>query len=235
MLHKNWISNIEIYSKEWDLIRLGKFTSSMAHCLMTKKALTVDGISYIHQKVGELITGQSGCSEEEKNVENEYTGWGVSNEVFGIQEFGETMGIKYLVIGKMIHEPGSRFSSTPDALWVINSSVTKEDHYNVATVEVKCPYKYNTFIPLYRCKTPKELRAEKPNYFWQVLDQMDNCGANVGYFVVYHPLFPVGNNMRIIEFRQIDLWDEFAFLQQRKKQALEIFGQIYSEFLMQKT
>ena len=234
MLHKDWISNIEIYSEAWDQMRLGKFTSSKIHCLMTKKELTEDGIAYIHQKAGELLSGRSTCGEEDK-IEDESTVWGITNEPVAIQEFGQKMGIKFLVVGKMIHQPGSRFSSTPDALWVLNSSVIKENHYNVASVEVKCPHKFHRFIPLYQCKTTKDLKAKSKNYYWQVLDQMDNCCAAVGYFVVYHPYFPAGNNMRIIEFRKIDLWDDFSFLQQRKKQALEIFGHIYSEFSVQKT
>lgn len=233
MLHKSWISDIEIYSDRWNQERLGKFTSSKNHCLFTKKPLTADGVSYIHQKVGELLTGQSNCGEDDK-IENEHTAWGVINEPLALREFAAVKGINYLVVGKMIHQPGSRFSSTPDALWVISSSITKEDHYNVASVEVKCPHKFNTFIPLYRCKTPADLKSENSNYYWQVLDQMDNCMASIGYFAVHHPLFPVGNNLRIIEFKQIDLWDDFAFLQQRKAQALEVFNQTVAEFLAQK-
>lgn len=233
MLNKDWISNIEIYSEEWNRQRLGKFTSSKIHCLMTKKPLTEDSISYINQKVGELLTGQSTVGEDEK-IDNDHTAWGVINEPLAIQKFGAAKGINFLVVGKMIHEPGSRFSSTPDAIWVINSSISKENHYNVASVEVKCPHKFNTFIPLYRCKTPVDVKSENRNYYWQVLDQMDNCCAAIGYFAVYHPMFPEGNNLRVIEFKKIDLWDDFSLLQQRKKQALEIFGQVYSEFTAQK-
>lgn len=234
MLHKSWISNIEIYSDEWNLIRLGKFTSSKMHNLTTDKPLTEDGVAYINQKVGEAITGQTIAGDDDK-LENEHTVWGIQYEPKALQEFGQIKKLKYLVVGKMIHEPGSRFSSTPDAIWVINSSISKEDHYNVATVEVKCPSTYNRYIPLYRCQTPKELKKKHKSYYWQVLDQMHNCCASIGYFVVYHPLFPAGSNIKVIEFRKIDLWDDFALLEQRKKQALELFNQIYSEFVHQKT
>lgn len=234
MLHKSWISNIEIYTPEWDQMRLGKFTSSKIHCLMTNKQFTDDGVAYIHQKVGELLTGHSTCGVDEK-IEDENTAWGVTNEPFALQAFGKLKGLKYLVTGKLIHQPGSRFSSTPDALWVLNSSVTKEDHYAVASVEVKCPHKFNRFIPLYSCDTPADVKKENKSYYWQVIDQMDNCCAAAGYFAVFHPFFPQGNNLKVIEFKKIDLWDDFAFLQQRKQLALEAFGKIYSKFLTQKT
>lgn len=201
---------------------------------MGEKPLTNDSVAYINQKVGEILTGQSGCGEEDQNVDTEYTAHGIVNEPLAIQEFGRVMGIKFLVVGKLIHQPGSRFSSTPDAIWVISSSITKEDHYNVYTVEVKCPSKFNIFINLYRCKTPAELKKLSKTYYWQVMDQMDNCSSAVGYFVVFHPLFPAGSNLRIIEFKKIDLWDDFTLLQQRKKQALEVFSVVYSEFLTQK-
>lgn len=233
MLNKNWISNIEAYSEEWRLMRLGKFTSSKIHCLMTKKPLTEDSISYINQKVGEILTGHATTSKDDQ-IDTEDTAWGVVNEPLAMREFARIKNLKFLVVGKMIHEPGSRFSSTPDGLWIISSSLTKEDHYNVASLEVKCPNRYHTFIPLYRCKTPADLKLENRGYYWQVVDQMDNCCASVGYFAVFHPLFPAGNNMRIIEFNKIDLWDDFSLLQQRKKQALEIFNQVYSEFTTQK-
>lgn len=229
MLNKDWISHIEIYSDEWKAARLGKFTSSKMHNLTTKKPLTKDGVSYIYQKVGELVTGQTTCGADD-NIENEDVAWGMIHEPAAIHEFGNRMGIKYLVVGKMIHEPRSIFSSTPDAIWVINSSITKENHYNVATVETKCPNRYHTFIPLYKCKTPQELKDENSNYYWQVIDQMDACNASLGYFVVFQPLFNPKSNMRIIEFKKIELLNDFAFLKQRKKQALEIFTQLRTEF-----
>lgn len=229
MLNKDWISHIQIYSDEWKLARLGKFTSSKMHNLTTKKPLTKEGVSYIYQKVGELVTGQTTCGTED-NLENEDVAWGMTHEPAAIQEFGNRMGIKYLVVGKMIHEPGSIFSSTPDAIWVINSSITKENHYNIATVETKCPSRYHTFIPLYQCKTPEDLKKENSNYYWQVIDQMDNCNASMGYFVVFQPLFKPGSNMRIVEFKKIDLLNDFAFLKQRKKETLEIFNKLRTEF-----
>jgi len=231
MLNKDWISNVEIYSEEWRMARLGKMTSSKIHNITTQKPLSSEGVSYIYQKVGELITGQTTCGSEEDNIESEDTAWGIIHEPTAIKELGKSLGIEYLVVGKMIHEPGSLFSSTPDALWVINSSISKENHYNVATVEVKCPNRYHNFIPLYRCKTPADLlKAKKSNYYWQVIDQMDNCNASMGYFVAFHPLFKPGRNMRVIEFKKIDLLKDFAFLKQRKKQALDIFNEIRAEF-----
>lgn len=228
MLHKSHISNVPIYTPEWDNLRLGRFTSSRIVALMGDKPLTVGAMSYIQQKAGEFITKEN---VEDEVLEDENTNWGLQYENEALQVFAKFKNLEYLIVQKVIHEPGTQFSSTPDALWVIETSLIKEDCYNVANVEVKCPRKYPRFISLYNCKTPEQLKKHEPKYFWQVIDQMDNCFASVGYFVCYHPLFPPGKNMQIIEFNKIELWDEFRKLQQRKKQALDVFMQIVAEFI----
>lgn len=225
MLHKNFISNIQIYTEEWQMIRLGRFTSSRIHVLMAEKSLTEGAMSYIYQKAGEFITGQT-TEEDTDVVEDENTAWGVLNEPEALKKFGISMGIKYLITQKIIFDPKGRTSSTPDALWVIDSSVTVDDCYNVATVEVKCPRKYHRFFPLFACNTPDDLRSKYRPHFWQVIDQMSVCGAAVGYFVVYNPTFPTHKNMKVIEFRKIDLWDDFKKLDQRKKEAVHKLEEI---------
>ena len=229
MLHKSCISNIEIYSPEWNAVRLGRLTSSRISVLMGEKALSIGAMSYIHQKAGEFITGQT-LAEDEGPIEDENTVWGLQTEPEALNRFGVAKKIKYLVTQKVIFQPGGRTSSTPDALWIIDSSVLKEDCYNVATVEVKCPRKYHRFFPLYAIKTPAELKKSYSGYFWQVIDQMSTCSAAIGYFVCYHPLFPAGKNMNIIEFRKIDLWDEFALLEKRKEQAVQKLLEIVNSF-----
>jgi hypothetical protein len=187
---------------------------------MVEKSLSDGAMSYIYQKAGEAITGHT-TEEDTDVVEDENTAWGVLNEPAALKNFGHYMKIEYLITQKIIFDPQERTSSTPDALWVIDSSVTQADCYNVATVEVKCPRKYHKFFPLFACNTPEELKVKHKPYFWQVIDQMSVCGAAIGYFVVYNPTFPPHKNMKVIEFRKIDLWDDFKKLEQRKKEAVQ--------------
>lgn len=229
MLHKSFISHIEIYSDEWNKMRLGRFTSSRIHALMGEKPFQAGAMSYIHQKAGEHITGQT-LAEEDVIIEDENTTWGLQTEPEALRQFGIFKKLQYLVVQKLIFDPNGQTSSTPDALWIIDSSVLQEDCYNVATVEVKCPRKYHRFFPMFACKTPEDLKRAYSTYYWQVIDQMHTCNAALGYFVCFHPLFPAGNNFRCIEFRKIDLWDDFAKLQQRKLLAIQKLNEILSEF-----
>lgn len=228
MLHKDHISNIEIYSDAWQLIRRGRFTSSRINCLCLDKEFAEGAMTYIYHKVGEVLTGQT-LADMDDVVEDENTTWGLQYEPDAINELGRRMKIKFLVTQKLIMNPDKHFSSTPDAIWPI-SLCENGYEYNVRTIEVKCPRKYHKFIPFYRAKTPAEVRKLSRVYYWQVLDQMDNCGSAVGYFAVYHPLFPKDANMNIVTFNKMDLWEDFKLLQSRKKSAIEKFEEILAEF-----
>lgn len=231
MLKVSHISNITIYSHEWDMARLGRFTSSRMNVLMGEKEIMDSGaMTYIYHKVGEKVTKKSMATEDDV-IEDENTHWGRENEPMAIRKFGQKYGINFLVAQKLILDPESQFSSTPDAIWVHGASVIKTDEYNVSTLEVKCPRKFHKFIPLYKCKTPEDLKKFNKNYYWQVIDQMYNCDSAVGYFACFHPLFPEGKNMNVIEFKKIDLWPEFKKMKQRKEQAVRIFNETMADFL----
>lgn len=229
MLKKAHISNIQIYSEDWDRARCGRGTSSNISNIMGEKFTTQDCVSYVYQKAGELITGKSTAVEDDV-IEDENTAWGREFEPAAIRRFGEIKGIEFLVTQKLIMNPDALFSSTPDAIWIHGQSLLKDDEYHVSTLEVKCPRKYPRYIPLWKCQTPADLKKFSKKYFWQVIDQMDNTDAAVGYFACYHPLFPVKTNMRIIEFKKIDLWPDFTLLKQRKALFVKHIEEIREEF-----
>lgn len=216
MLKKSHITNVSIFSEDWQLLRRGKFTSSRIHCLMGEKGISDGGLTYIDQKLGEEMTGH--CVSDDDELEDENTTWGNTHEPDALKRFHLENKVDFLVTQKMIHASNTRFSSTPDAIWV-HGEASNQEEYNVSTLEVKCPRKFHRFNKLYRCKTPSDLFKVSRIYYWQVLDQMDNCDSAVGYFGVYHPLYPVNCNWRQIQFKKIDLWDDFKKLRQRKSEA----------------
>jgi len=59
MLNVNKVSQIEPYSPEWFSNRLGKLTSSSIACLCAPKGIGTGGMTYIRNKVSEVITGIS--------------------------------------------------------------------------------------------------------------------------------------------------------------------------------
>ena len=226
MLKKSHITNIEIYKPEWHQFRLTKFTSSKASNLIsTGEAFT----TYIYQKVGESLTGLS--NEKEVIEFNEDLEWGLKYEYEATIAFGKAMGIEFLVVQKIISDPEDQFSSTPDAIWVHGECKIDTSEYNVSTAEGKCPRTFHWFIKFCMCKTPEDVKKVKSDYYWQVIDQMSQCGAAVGYFYVYHPFFPEGSNLHIIKFSKMELWDDFKWLADRKKLAKQKFQEIKSKMM----
>lgn len=228
MLKKSHITNIEIYSNEWQKHRLGRFTSSKMHSLMTERGFGDAAMTYIYQKVGEDITGISNDKDYEFDEDLD---WGLKYEPDAIRAFGKAMNIEFLVTQKLISDTGGRFASTPDAIWIHNECKLDATEYNVSTAEGKCPRTYHWFIKYFLCKTPTDLYKLKPNYFWQTIDQMDQCGAAVGYFFVYHPFFPEGSNLNIITFKKMELWDYFKRMSERKKLAVTSFEEVRQQML----
>lgn len=223
MLLRSNISTIEIYSEEWKTARLGKITASNVHHLMGEKLETQGAESYLYDLVGEEISG----IPADEDIDNDDTRAGHLYEPECIRKFGKKMQLTFMVVGKMIAEPGARTSCTPDALWIENETPDQKA-YSVRTVEAKCPTKHKNYIRLARCTTPAQVKAVSKKYFWQVVMQMEKCGALYGYLVVYNPHYPVGG-MRIIEFRKMLMLKEFAFFNQRLKEAEILFDKIKKE------
>jgi hypothetical protein len=228
MLKKSHISGIEIYSEDWHKYRIGRGTSSKIHAICGEQGFGKAGDTYIYQKVGESLTGKSNDKELDFDEDLE---WGKLYETEAINVFAKRMGIRLLVTQKLISDPDGNFSSTPDAIWVHGECKIDTTEYSVSTAEAKCPRTYHNFIPKFLCKTPADLyRINKENY-WQTIDQMDQCGAATGYFFVYHPYFPEGSNLNIIEFRKMELWEHFKLLSARKKQFVQRFEEIRQKML----
>lgn len=231
MLKKSKISHIKIHSDEWHAARLAKFTSSENHYL------TGSGFQrYVRLKVGEEITGKSAKGE----IDVEATRWGGFYEAEAIQKFGRKMGYEFLVVQQLITEDGSRFGSTPDFLVVTRIS-PDETEYEVETGEVKCPPTFDNYLLLFECETPQDLKSAKKEYYWQVLDQMDNCEAIKGNFIAYHPDFRVGN-MRHIVFdkmqsiqtgkeKKFPIYDDLKFLREQKQKAVQEFDKLRDKLM----
>lgn len=226
MLLKSRISKIAIHSDEWFQGRAGKFTSSEIHHLMGENPYTVGAETYINRKVGEKLTGVPAKDDFEVDAMR----WGAVNEPLAIRKFAQIKELEYVVCQQLITDPNSQFGSTPDGLIVHRESADGLS-YDVSTIEVKCPPTYHNYIKLALCKTPQDVKSASKPYYWQVLDQMQNCDALIGYFVVFHPEFKQGN-INIVEFRKMQatsgkdkypLVTDLKLLELRKQMAVERF------------
>lgn len=236
MLLKSKISQHQIsldplLNEKYDAAKLGKFTSSEFHYLMAEKGIGSAGLNYIYRKVGERMTGMKSRAD----ISTPATEHGLAYEREGLINFGKLMGLESLLVQRLILDEDGYCGGTPDGLIVLNESVDGLS-LNVKSVEIKCPYSFDGYIRAWKCKTPAELKKEKPEWYWQKIHQMDLCGALDGYFVIYMPFFKSGG-MNIIHFNKVDIVrnikigepNDFKLLNERKQQAINIFNETINQ------
>ena len=221
MLHISLITKIPQGTQEWLDYKLGLFSSSQIGKLCNPKGFGEGGESYIYKKACESITGKS---DEKEYGFIEQLARGVRLEGEALQEYISTYEIEFYVGQQLIHEKRTMFCSSPDS--IIPVDVINDAEYIVETVEAKNPQSYAEYTKQRLCKTPEHFRDKYPLYYWQVLDQMLVCGANIGHFYTYHPEFPEGNRGHRITFKKVPLWDDFTFLSKRKSEAVEMFNDV---------
>lgn len=232
MLKKNNISAVRMYSDEWRQNRLAKFTSSEISRLFGGGFMR-----YIREKVGEELTGKSANGE----IDTEATRWGAFHEAEALQKFGKQMQLDFLVTQQLVYDPASRFGCTPDGLIVLRESPDGTE-YEVETVEVKCPPTFANYIELFECETPMDLKAANPQYYWQCLDQMENCESIRHHFIAYHPDFKRGN-MKILSFasnydvvtlkgKEFPVYKDLKLLREKKQLAEQKFDEIRTKLML---
>lgn len=237
MLLKSRISQIEPYTEYWHQEKLGKLSSSeISKVIGDAKGM----LSYLYRKVGEELTGVPAKND----IQTEATVNGHVFEPQALKAYCQDKGYKFYVESKLIHGSHEKYCSTPDGL-IIRGERSDEDAYDVWPVEVKCPLTYEAFISLYLCNTPLDVFKVKKEYFYQTLDQIDNCGALNGVFIVYHPDFVVNGkrglykaiNFRLMESRgnEYPLKKELDLLRERKKAAVERMASIKEEICTSST
>lgn len=236
MLEISKISYIDAYGEAWKKERRGKISASLASKLVgdnsDKGKFKQTAITYIEGLAGERITGTAAKAD----FHTDYTDYGNSMEMEAIEYFCKVKG-KSILRGsengdshKLIHLD-DYVCCTPDALVLMAKN--EKDIFDetgtkmkVAPLETKCPPVLHRFIKLYKCTTPLELKDTAPDYFYQVILQMVCCNSLLGYFAAYNPNFPEGKKMRIIEFKKMELVDEFKKFQKTldyaKKEIQEI-------------
>ena len=231
MLQKSKISGVKILSDEWFQNRLAKFTSSEIFNLIGEGQA-----NYIRRKVGEELTGKPAKGE----FDTEGLRWGTFYEAEAINKFGLQHNLSFLIVQQLVCDPIGRFGSTPDGLIVKRESIDKLE-YEVETVEVKCPITFDAYIRLFECENAQDLKQVSKQYYWQVLDQMDNCGSLTAHFVVYHPDFKRGN-MKTFEVKAMQciettkgkdypVYNDMKLLREKKKQAVEKFEELRNKLM----
>ncbi|MCW3109901.1 MAG: YqaJ recombinase family protein [Segetibacter sp.] len=180
-------------SEEWHKIRLGRFTSSELHKLMTstsrpmttteleaekanggkKKTITdvsllSDGaVTYVLEKVSETIT------EEKTQASSKAIEWGVLYEPEAIQFFSQSIDRE--IFASTFVPFGEHSGGTPDG-------ETKD-----FIIEVKCPFVSSNHVKYFLYNSAEDLKEDKPEYYWQIQGNLLFTGKDKAFFISYDP------------------------------------------------
>ena len=229
MLLKSKITDVPMYSGEnyfdgWLLGRIGKYTASKISCCMQPKGLGDGAMTYIRSRVFEELNGIS----SDKEIDTEAMRWGLLNEPKALVAFCRYMGIEAdetgrvpIIPQRLVADKDSKFGCTPDGIW-IQQEFEKPDGtwLVVAPEEVKC-FQLARHLKCVVCDTPEKIKAVDPDSFWQLIMQMAECDALVGYLIYFYPGLKYGG-LRVIEFRKIHLTEEFKLFNTRKVEILKL-------------
>lgn len=230
MLLKSKITDVPMYSGEnyfsgWLQGRLGKFTASRIACCMQPKGIGDTGMAYIRSRVFEELNGVS----SDKEFDTDAMKWGLMYEPKALEAFVRAKNVPVdesgrtpIIVQRLVAGKDSRFGCTPDGIWIQQEYEKPEGTtLVVAPQEVKC-YQLARHLKCVVCDTPEKIKAVDPDAFWQLIMQMIECDSLVGYLIYFYPNLKYGG-LRIIEFRKINLTEEFKFFNTRKIEIMKIY------------
>ena len=178
-------------TSEWHLQRLGKFNASRVSELMVSgrkkdEYFGKTALSYINEVAAERNLDPEVLSDDKQlwiylelvSVQNKYMRWGSEHE----QEAREIYETRHLLtveqVGSVDHPDIDHYACSPDGLVVSSNS----------GIEIKCPLPKTYWEWRTAIHDAESLKAVKPEYYWQIMAQIDICDLDYVDFVAYCPL-----------------------------------------------
>lgn len=207
---------MEQRSKSWFEIRSGKFTASEVHKLMGKtfgtdlSKWTQTAQTYILEKVSEHF------AEPQKEMTSYACQWGIEHEEIArnyyeavFKEEVEQVGFKqYLKLDA---------GCSPDGL-------VKGKKRGI---EIKCPMTNVQHLKNILIKNNADLKANNPEYYWQIQFSMLCFDYHVWDYVSYHPNFEAKTRLNCIEIVRDD--KDIALLVERLNLAIIIKNELIKQ------
>ncbi len=197
-------NKIEQRSLQWYRQRLGNFTGSSIYKLISKKnELTKTALSYIFEVAAErclaekIVNGDEEFTEylDTVSVTTKAMQFGIDMEDLARATYEMMTGDKVVETGSVSHRDIMHYAASPDGI------VPEEN----MVIEIKVP-KPATFIE-YKSLVHDgaSLKAVKPEYYWQMMAEMDCTEGASGRFVAFNPYMKEPIHIATIERCQEDI------------------------------
>jgi hypothetical protein len=167
---------------EWYTARLGKFTASCFHELLSRPSdpnaiWSKSAIKCIERAALQIWEGQYHSTPD-----NVATRWGVYHEPLAIEAYAKKTGYVVNEAGFMLHQEINDAGATPDAMVLC----TETGQY--VPLQVKCHYNRQSHADyIQRMHTGEDLKKIKSQYYCQVQGEIWVTGADYGWFVSFDP------------------------------------------------
>lgn len=165
------------HTPEWENARIGKLTASCMHKVFIsgqgKNLVGVGGMTYINQKIGEILTRiMYDDVPETDDIQR-----GLAGEIFALERYTEITGIE-------VHE--SRLFEYNEIAAGTTDGQTSTDGINITgVIEAKCPRPHK-HIQILAVDSPIELKAIDKQYYHQSQANMLFTNADHTDFISYN-------------------------------------------------
>lgn len=200
---------------EWIKSRMGRFSCSQLHRLMTEPKLKADkeagnlsdgAMTYVMECIAEKLTGKPA----KEDFTSKYTEWGIMHEPIAIGIYEEVFSEKVAQSGYIPH--GENFGGSPDGL--IN-----ED----GGLEIKCPFTITAHLVH---SITKDLKADYKECYWQIIGYMIITGRTWFDFVSYHPEYPGKYQFKRIRLERDTVKADIDYANSKINKATEVLNLI---------
>lgn len=200
---------------EWIKSRMGRFSCSQLHRLMTEPKLKADkeagnlsdgAMTYVMECIAEKLTGKPA----KEDFTSKYTEWGIMHEPIAIGIYEEVFSEKVTQSGYIPH--GENFGGSPDGL--IN-----ED----GGLEIKCPFTITSHLVH---SITKDLKSDYKECYWQIIGYMIITGRKWFDFVSYHPEYPGKYQFKRIRMERDTVQSDIDYANSKINKATEVLNLI---------
>lgn len=171
---------IEPFTDKWHEIRNGRLTSSLIHKIFIsgqgKDAMIgVGGMTYINQKIGEILTGFNSDDIDSDNLPDDIVR-GLADEPWAIERYTEITG--EIVHKSLLFEYNAIAAGTTDGQKIDKDGIIK------AILEVKCPRPHK-HIKVCAVDSAVELKKIDAQYYHQSQANMMFTNSDYCDFISY--------------------------------------------------
>ena len=199
---------MEQRSEKWYEIRRGKFTASNIHKLMGVKGLGKTGLTYIDEVVADMLSDES----EDERFENKAMRWGTYWEPVAASWYAKAFRVELKEREFVLYSKDA--GASPDRL------IAGEKK----GIEIKCPFVRANHLKHLKLNNAAELKAECPEYYWQIMFNILCLDYESWDFVSFDPRYREDLRLFALEIKRND--EDCKLLEQRLNEAITIKNNI---------